>query len=97
MLLSSNRGEKKKNGPEKIHDFRCKLGFTLHGITVSKEELVTIKITKTFSNEKVLPEYSILDNQIDLYFLEHKLAIEVDEKEHTDRDQRKKKMKEKKK
>ena len=64
---------------------------------MSKEELVTIKITKTFSNEKVLPEYSILDNQIDLYFLEHKLAIEVDEKEHTDRDQRKKKMKEKKK
>ena len=88
---------KKKNGPEKIHDFRCKLGFMLHGITMSKEELVTIKITKTFSNEKVLPEYSILDNQIDLYFLEHKLAIEVDEKEHTDRDQKKKKMKEKKK
>ena len=96
MLLSSNRGEK-KNGREKIHDFRCKLGFTLHGITMSKEELVTIKITKTFLNEKVLPEYSILDNQIDLYFLEHKLAIEIDEKEHTDRDQKKKKMKEKKK
>ena len=60
---------------------------------MSKEELVTIKITKTFSNKKVLPEYYILDNQIDLYFLEHKLAIEVDEKEHTDRDQKKKKRK----
>ena len=64
---------------------------------MSKEELVTIKIIKTFSNEKVLLEYSILDYQIGLYFLEHKLAIEVDEKEHTDRDQKKKKMKEKKK
>ena len=50
---------------------------------MSKEELVTIKIIKTFSNEKVLLEYSILDYQIGLYFLEHKLAIEVDEKEHT--------------
>ena len=57
---------------------------------MSKEELVTIKIIKTFSNEKVLLEYSILDYQIGLYFLEHKLAIEVDEKEHTDRDQKKK-------
>ena len=78
-------------GEKKIHDFRCKLGFTLHVITMSKEELVTIKIIKTFSNEKVLLEYSILDYQIGLYFLEHKLAIEVDEKEHTDRDLKKRK------
>ena len=58
---------------------------------MSKEELVTIKIIKTFSNEKVLLEYSILDYQIGLCFLEHKLAIEVDEKEHTDRDLKKRK------
>ena len=62
---------------------KCKLGFTLHDITMSKEESVTTKIIKTFSNEKVLPQYSVLDYQIDLYFLEHNLAIEVDEKGHT--------------
>ena len=60
------------------------------------KESVTMKIIKTFSNEKILPQCSILDYQIDLYFHEHKLTIEVDGKGHTDRDE-KKKMKEKKK
>ena len=32
------------------------------------------------------PQHSVLNYQIDLYFSEHKLAIEVDEKGHTDRD-----------
>ena len=82
---------------KKIHDFTCKLGFTLHDITISKEESVTLTIIKRFSNEKILPQYSVLDYQIDLYFLEHKLATEVDEKGHTERDEKKKKMKEKKK
>ena len=57
---------------------------------MSKEESVTIKIIKTFSSKKILPQYSVLDYQIDLYFLEHKSAIEVDEKGHTDRDEKKK-------
>ena len=61
-----------------------------------KEESVTIKIIKVFSNEEILLQHSVLNYQIDLYFSEHKLAIEVDEKGHTDRDE-KKKMKEKKK
>ena len=55
---------------------------------MSKEESVIIKITKEFSNEKILLQYSVLDYQIDLYFLERKLAIEVDEKGHTDRDEK---------
>ena len=40
-------------------------------------------------NKKILPQNSVLDYQIDLNFLEHKLAIEVDEKGHTDRDEKK--------
>ena len=54
-----------------------------------KEELVTIKIIKVFSNEKLLLRHSVLIYQINLYFSEHKLAIEVDEKRHTDRDEKK--------
>ena len=57
-------------------------------MTMSKEESVIIKITKEFSNEKILLQYFVLDYQIDLYFLERKLAIEVDEKGHTDRDEK---------
>ena len=55
-----------------------------------KEESVTIKIIKVFSNEKILLQHSVLNYQIDLYFSEHKLAIEVDEKGRTDRDEKKK-------
>ena len=73
----------KKRAKKPLMILKCKLGFTLHDITMSKEESVTIKIIKTFSNEKVLPQYSVLDYQIDLYFLDHNLAIEVDEKGHT--------------
>ena len=58
---------------------------------MSKEESVTIKIIKAFSNEKILLQHHVLNYQIDLYFPEHKLAVEVDEKGHTDRDEKKKK------
>ena len=74
-------------GWKKIDDFRLKLGFTLYDITMSKKQSVTIKIIKTFLNEKILPQYTVLDYQIDLFFLERKLAIEVDVKGHTDRDE----------
>ena len=54
-----------------------------------KEESVPMKIIKVFSNEKISLQYSVLNYQINLYFSEHKLAIEVDEKEHTNRDDKK--------
>ena len=46
---------KKKSQKEIIkNDFRCKLGFKLHDIIMCKEESVTIKIIKVFSNEKLI-------------------------------------------
>ena len=96
-IIKNCRGEKRRGEKKEIDDFRCKLGFKLHDITMSKEESVTIKIIKAFSNEKILLQHPVLNYQIDLYFPEHKLAIEVDEKGHTDRDEKKRKMKEKKK
>ena len=56
-----------------------------------KEESVIIKIKKAFSNEKRLLQHSVLNYQIDLYFSEQKFAIEVGEKGHTDRDEKKRK------
>ena len=55
-----------------------------------KEKSVTIKIIIVFSNEKTLQQHFVLNNEIDLYFSQHKLAIEVDEKGHTDKDEKKK-------
>ena len=87
----------KKEGVKKIDDFRCKFRFRFHGITMSREESVTIRIIKTFSNEKILPQHFVVSYQIDLHFPKQKLAIEVDEKGHTDRDKKNNKIKEKKK
>ena len=55
-----------------------------------KEKSVRIKMIKVFSNKKILLQHSVLNYQIDLYFSEHKLAIVVDEKGQTDRDEKKK-------
>ena len=85
-IIQNCRGEKGRS--EKIDDFRSKLGFRLYDITMIKEESVRAKIIKAFSNEKTLPQYSVLSYQTDLYFPEHKLAIEVDEKGYTDRDEK---------
>ena len=35
-------------------EFRTKLGFNQHDITVTKEQLVLTKITKVFSSEEIL-------------------------------------------
>ena len=57
------------------------------------EKQSAISKIKSFSNEKILLLHSLSDYRIDLYFPKDKLAIEVDEKEHTDRDEKKKKRK----
>ena len=77
---------KKKSQKVIINDFR----FKLYDIIMCKEETVTVKMIKVFSNEEILLQHSVLNYQIDLYFSEHKLAIEVDEKGRTDRDEKKK-------
>ena len=76
--------DKKKTNKEEMGDFTTKLGFKLHDITMNKEESVAAKIIKAFPNEKTSPQHSVLSYHIDLYFTEHKLAIEVDENGQND-------------
>ena len=66
-------------------DFRTYSGFELDDTTMNKDESVTTKILKAFPNEKISLQHSVSSYQIDLYFFEHKLATDVDEKVHTDR------------
>ena len=53
---------------------------------MSKEQSVISNITNLFSNEKLLLQHSVLGYKIDLHFPKHKLATEVYEKGHTDRE-----------
>ena len=40
---------------------------------------------EVFEEENMQTEYSVLGYKIDLYFHDHKLAVEIDEKSHKDR------------
>ena len=61
------------------------LGFRLHDVINTKEQPVLNSIKNTFEGENIQTQYSVLGYRIDLYFHEYKLAIEVDELGHTNR------------
>ena len=48
---------------------RSKLGFQQYDLILSEKKSVILKITKLFSNEKILLQHSVLGYRIDLYFL----------------------------
>ena len=60
---------------------RSKLGSQQHDLILSKVQSVILKITKLFSNEKILFQHSVLGYRIDLSFSKRKLAISFDEKD----------------
>ena len=61
------------------------LGFTLHDVINTKEQTVINSIKDAFEGEDMQTQYTVLGYRIDLYFHKYKLAIEVDEIGHYDR------------
>ena len=61
------------------------LGFTLDDVINTKEQTVINSIKDTFERENMQTQYTVLNYRIDLYFHKYKLAIEVDELGHNDR------------
>ena len=61
------------------------LGFTLHDVINTKEQTVINSIKDAFEGENMQTQYTVLNYRIDLYFHKYKLAIEVDELGHADR------------
>ena len=66
-------------------EFKSNLGLSQYVIALNKEQSVIKSIMETFEGENMQTQYSVLDYRSDLYFHEYKLAIEIDEKGHTDR------------
>ena len=66
-------------------NLKKKLGFNLHDVINTKEQAVLKSIKDAFKGESLQTQYSFLGYRIDLYFHKHKLAIEVGELEHADR------------
>ena len=61
------------------------LRFTLHDVINNKEQSVINSIKDAFEGENMRSQYSLLSYRIDLYFHKYKLAVEVDELGHADR------------
>ena len=66
-------------------NLKSNLGFTLHDVGDTKEQSEINSIKATFEEEDMQTQYSVLSYRIDLYFHKYKLAIEVDELGHADR------------
>ena len=66
-------------------NLKSNLGFTLHNVVNTKEQSVINSIKDAFEGEDMQTQYSVLSYRIDLYFHKCKLAIEVDELGHADR------------
>ena len=67
-------------------NFKTKLGFNLHDPTMTQEKSILSKIVTLFAGEKIILQQNVLGYRIDAYFPKYKLAIEVDEPGHNDRD-----------
>ena len=61
------------------------LGFRLHDVINTKEQTVINSIKDAFEGENMQTQYTVLNYRIDLYFHKYKLAIEIDELGHNDR------------
>ena len=70
---------------DKSCNFVKKLGFKLYDMINTKEQTIINSIKDMFQGENIETQYSVLGYRIDLYFHEYKLAIEVNELGHTNR------------
>ena len=67
------------------HKFRIRLRFKHYDVISTKEQSLLTKVKSSFEGESMQTNYSVLDYSIDLYFHDYKLAIEIDENGHSDR------------
>ena len=65
--------------------FKSKIGFNQCEITLNKEQSVLKSVMDAFEEKNMQTQYNVFRYIIDLYFHYYKLAIEVDEKAHKDR------------
>ena len=68
--------------------YRADLGFNQINLILKKEQSLAIPLLKAFSAEKIKLRQNALKNErlrTDMYFSEHKFAVEIDGKGHTDR------------
>ena len=91
-IVKNCRGVKKckddtdrKEKEKQRENFRILLGFKENDIYLIKEQSVLRTIMEVFEEENMQIQYGVLGYKIYLYFHDHKLAVEIDEKGHKNR------------
>ena len=64
--------------------FKKKLGLDINVVTCDEQDIISTLQT-AFEGETFFTQYCIENKRIDAYFSKYKLAIEVDEYNHEDR------------
>ena len=67
------------------HKFRTRLGFKQYDVILTKKQTVLTKMMSSFEGGNMQTQYSVLGYRFDLYFHDYKLAIEIDENGHSNR------------
>ena len=67
-------------------NFKRRLGFNLHYTINAQQQAVVGSIKHAFEGENIQSKYYESRYRIDLYFHDYRLAIEIDEFDHCDRD-----------
>ena len=70
---------------ESCNFFFKKIEFKLHDVVNTKEQTVINSIKDAFEGEDMQTQYTVLSYRIDLYFHKYKLAVDVDELGHNER------------
>ena len=67
-------------------NFKTKLEFNHHDPIMTQEQSLLSKIVTLFACKKIILQFNVPGYRIDAYFPKYKLAIEIDEHGHNDRD-----------
>ena len=67
-------------------NFRTRLEFHQHDPIMTQEQSILSKMVTIFAVEEITLQQNVLGYRIDAYFPKYKLAIEIDEQRHNDRD-----------
>ena len=67
-------------------NFRTKLGFNQHDPIMTQKQSMLSKIVALFAAEEIILQHNVLGYRIDACLPKYKLAIQVDEQGHSDRD-----------
>ena len=91
-IIKSCRGVKQCNGVNRLEkekqreNFRTTLGFKEHDIMKVTENRTLDPNKNAFEGKNIQTHYRVLEYEIDIYFHDYKLAVEIYEKDPQDRD-----------